>query len=185
MKTIRSVLILTAICFTIEAPVTLFAGNHISLSVSSAVRLVNPQDSTDCSFLLKFDIPEELSSNVIIDYVSLRIRGNFGLLSSGAPTVAVSPVTVSWSAGNVTWSEGWSIGGANVKDSVVYTAPLSVKKGYEGKIMITRIVKDWIEEEYANRGLLLQVLDREASLNQLSTVSEDEIAKIDIYYSKK
>ena len=160
-------------------------GAKLNIDMFEAKYIIAPTDSRDIRILLKFDLPEKLSSpGVVVDFAVLRVKAE--VRGGAMGQIDIYPIMTDWTdKASVTWNDPWNEAGGDYSNSYLssnYT--LLPERGFEEiSIDITEIVRAWTNGELANHGIVL-LASKEISARDVKHTVDHENAGVTIFYSR-
>jgi len=138
------------------------AGQEVLLEACDVASIVDPVETTDLRLLMRFEIPEELSSAIIELAVVEFEAGVQADAAGGGLALSAFPLTSNWSPASADWASGWENAGGDFDRG---THAASVARPSDAALIrldVTDFVGLWAASPESNVGLIVTKPDGEA-----------------------
>jgi hypothetical protein len=181
--TIKTTLIAAASVLILASPGLCL--DSLIVNITAAGFMINPENSNDVRAVIRFDLPNALDSGCFISVAELRLAATVAQSFDYPLSLRINPVTTTWSAGNVDWTNPWSEPGGDYDDSLVAFGHIRESGDSDVSIDVRRLIQNYVSGRIANHGLLIRQTEnlmRAFSLRQINIPGGNTYAQLAIYY---
>ena len=109
-------------------------------------------NGTESRTLIEFDLSQFDGKE--IEYAALSLQFVPAVDSCERYNVLICPLSTSWDE-DVSWAGDFTRPGGDIVEGVGVMVPVARKRGYETRVLLTDIVRQWVNSDLSNYGLII------------------------------